>query len=134
MKIISESAIDGGKRIDFIFEDRECIICIPENPREDRRWFWRPQFFEAFDSCDRAMLERGYFRVFIDMPNMYGSKNATKLMKRFFDFITKEFSLYHKVYLFGISRGGLYSANYAAKYPQDVSALYLDAPVMNVLS
>jgi pimeloyl-ACP methyl ester carboxylesterase len=33
-----------------------------------------------------------------------------------------------------MSCGGLVAVNFAAKYPEHVSALYLDAPVMNLLS
>lgn len=36
--------------------------------------------------------------------------------------------------LFGFSRGGLYAFRYAVTWPEDVLALYLDAPVLDIRS
>ena len=36
--------------------------------------------------------------------------------------------------MFGFSRGALYAFNYAMFYPESVSHVYLDAPVLNVKS
>lgn len=41
MKIISETAIDGGKRIEFEAFGKNCILCVPDKPREDKRVVWR---------------------------------------------------------------------------------------------
>ena len=54
--------------------------------------------------------------------------------KRFVDYISKEFGLYEKCVPVGMSCGGLIGSKFAAKYPECVSCLYLDAPVMNFLS
>lgn len=133
MKIISEEIIDGGKRIDFEFEGRNCILCVPEKPRADKRVLWRAEFFGAFDNCDREMLRRGWYRAYIGVSDMFGAPKAVEIMKKFHDFLVSEFGLCEKMVLVGLSRGGLYSVNYAATYPDDISALYLDAPVLSVM-
>ena len=132
MNIISEAIIDGGKRIDFEFEGRKCILCIPDNPRADKRVLWRAEFFGAFDKCDSEMLKRGWYRAHISVSNMFGAPKAIEIMKKFHDFLVCEYGLNTKMVLVGFSRGGLYSVNYAATYPEDISSLYLDAPVMSV--
>ena len=65
---------------------------------------------------------------------MYGNEESVELLKGFHDFVTAEFGLSEKADVFGFSRGGLYAVNYAFKYPNDVSTLYLDAPVLNLWS
>ena len=131
MNIISEAIIDGGKRLDFEFEGRKCILCIPDNPRADKRVLWRAEFFGAFDKCDSEMLKRGWYRAHISVSNMFGAPKAIEIMKKFHDFLVSEYGLNTKMVLVGLSRGGLYSVNYAATYPEDISSLYLDAPVMS---
>ena len=55
-------------------------------------------------------------------------------MREFHDYLVSQYSLNEKTVLFGFSRGGLSSVNYAYKYPEKVAVLYLDAPVLNILS
>lgn len=134
IKILTETPVTAGKRIDFEWNGYSCIVCIPDNPCAEKRWVWRAEFYGAFDTYDSMMVEKGYYRAYIKLSNMFGCPEAVDKMKLFHDFLVKEYGLYEKAILVGVSRGGLYSVNYAAKYPEDVSALYLDAPVLNILS
>lgn len=132
MKIINETEIDGGRKIEFEFEGKSCIVCVPANPLPEKCVIWRTEFFGAFDCFDRMMLERGYYRAYIGLSNQFGSPYAVEMMKKFHDFLVSSFDITPKAVLVGLSRGGLYAVNYAAEYPEDVGALYLDAPVLSV--
>lgn len=132
MKILNETVIDGGKELEFEFEGRKCILCVPDSPRADKRVLWRAEFFHAFERCDVEMFKKGWYRAYIQASNMFGSPGSVEIMKRFHDFLVSEFALCEKMILVGLSRGGLYSVNYAATYPDDIAALYLDAPVLSV--
>ena len=132
MKILNETIIEGGKELEFEFEGRKCILCVPNNPRTDKRVLWRAEFFHAFEKCDVEMFKKGWYRAYIQVSNMFGSPKSVEIMKKFHDFLVSEFGLCEKMVLVGFSRGGLYSANYAATYPDDIAALYLDAPVLSV--
>ena len=55
-------------------------------------------------------------------------------VRRFRDFLTAEFGLSEKCVPVGMSCGGLHAVKLAAAHPEMVSALYLDAPVINLLS
>jgi len=132
MKILNETAIEGGKQLEFQFEGRNCILCIPDNPRADKRVLWRAEFFHAFEKCDIEMFKMGYYRAYIGVSNMFGCPLSVEIMKKFHDLLVSKFGLCEKMILVGLSRGGLYSANYAATYPEDIMALYLDAPVLSV--
>ena len=48
--------------------------------------------------------------------------------------MSEEFSLNQKCMCVGMSCGGMHGIYFGAKYPNRVAALYLDAPVMNLLS
>ena len=132
MKILSETVIEGGKKLEFEFEGRNCILCIPDNPRPDKKVLWRAEFFHAFEKCDAEMFKQGWYRAYIQASNMFGNPKSVEIMKKFHDYLVSEFGLCEKMILVGLSRGGLYSVNYAAVYPEDIAVLYLDAPVLSV--
>lgn len=125
----------GGTQCNYDYNGRLLIIVQPEKRRaEVCPWVWRAEFFDAFPAVDIALLEKGYVIVYYCLSDMYGCPQAVLEMKRAHDFVVKEFSLCEKADIFGFSRGGLYACNYAIKYPDDVSSLYLDAPVMDIRS
>lgn len=133
-KRIAESKWKGYRRLDFYLDGREGILIAPEQPREDGMWIWRTEFFGAFDQADMALLEQGYYLAYYCLSDMYGSPKAVSLMEEFRGFVMGYFKLSGKPILFGFSRGGMYAVNYAAKYFQSVTALYLDAPVLDMNS
>ncbi|MCQ2456269.1 MAG: alpha/beta hydrolase [Clostridia bacterium] len=116
----------------FELNGHEADVILPKEA--NGYWIWRAEFLGAFDTVDVEMVRRGYTLVYYAICDMYGSPEAVRLMKGFFDFCTEELGLYKKTVLFGFSRGGLYSANFALKYPDCVSVLYLDAPVLDLKS
>lgn len=125
----------GGTQCNYDYNGRLLIIVQPAKRRaEVCPWVWRAEFFDAFPAVDIALLEKGYVIVYYCLSDMYGCPQAVLEMKRAHDFVVKEFSLCEKADIFGFSRGGLYASNYAVKYPNDVSSLYLDAPVMDIRS
>ena len=52
----------------------------------------------------------------------------------FSEFLSKEYGFASKCVPVGMSCGGLHAVNLAASHPECVSVLYLDAPVLNLLS
>ena len=52
----------------------------------------------------------------------------------FCEFLSKEFGLHEKCVPVGMSCGGMHAVYFAAKYPNRIAGLYLDAPVINLLS
>lgn len=125
---------EGHKRTDFVLNGHPGLLIHPKAPLPQRPWVWRAEFFGAFDYADRALLERGWHIAYYKISDMYGCPQAVTLMKGFHDAVTAFFALDPRADLFGFSRGGLYAVNYAADYPQDVSVLYLDAPVLDIRS
>lgn len=111
----------------------KATVLIPEKP--NGKWIWKTEFFYAFDQAEVALCEMGYTRVYYQISDMYGSARAVRLMRNFHKILLKKFSfLEEQAILFGFSRGGLYAFNYALYYPESVSKIYLDAPVLNLKS
>ncbi len=124
----------GFERLDFELFDTSAIVVKPPKAKQGNPFVFRAEFFGAFPYADIMLCEQGYHIVYIDAHDQYGCDKAVDLMHRFHAFLADEFHLSQKAVVFGFSRGGLYAVNYAAKYPQNVSVLYLDAPVLNILS
>lgn len=122
------------KKLDFTVGGRESYIVCPENPRPDKRWVWRAEFFGAFDTVDMALLNDGWYLAYHRVSDLYGCPESLKMMNEFQTAVEREFGLNPRTVLFGFSRGGLYSVNYAVAYPDKVALLYLDAPVLDIRS
>ena len=59
---------NGGVRHDFQYEGRDAIVVEPQQAAKGRPWIWRPAFFDAFPSVDKALLEK----------NIFGGKDLSK--------------------------------------------------------
>ncbi len=118
------------KEINFEFNGYNGTILMPDN--FNGKWIWKTEFFYAFDKAEQELFSMGYARVYYQISNMYGNGKSIRLMHKFHKYIAKEYNLTEKPILFGFSRGGLYAFNYALYYPEYVSKVYLDAPVLDL--
>ena len=124
----------GFKKIDFDFGDRKAILVCPENPVEGNKWLYKTEYFGAFPDFEIEMLKRGYYLAHIENICRWCPEDDTDKRKEFCELLSKEFSLNKKCMPVGMSCGGMQAVYFATKYPEYVAALYLDAPVLNLLS
>jgi lysophospholipase L1-like esterase/pimeloyl-ACP methyl ester carboxylesterase len=125
---------NGYTKIDFYLDGREAIVIRPKRSAAGNPWVWRAEFLYDFNQADVELLRQGWHIAYYRLSHMYGCPYAIESMHRFKQHVEAIYSLAPRPALFGFSRGGLYAANYAAAYPQDVSSLYLDAPVLDIRS
>lgn len=125
---------NGFERIDFEFEGREAILVCPKEANEKKNWLLKTEYFGAFPDFEVEMVKRGWHLAYIKNITRWCLDEDLDLKKRFVNYLSKEYGLYKKCVPVGMSCGGLIGSKFAAKYPECVSALYLDAPVMNLLS
>ena len=130
----TKSKWEGCDRYDFKVEGRDALVVIPQEAAPGNPWIWRPAFFGAFPSVDKALLKEGWHLAYYDVTHLYGSPRAVELSKKFYDFTVKEFGLSDKVVVEGFSRGGYMAFAWADAYPETVSSLYVDAPVCDITS
>ncbi len=131
---MQESTWNGFRRLDFEFEGREAILIVPEKTNEKKNWLLKTEYFDAFPSFEIEMVKRGWHLAFIKNVTRWCKDEDLDLKKRFADYLIENYGLYKKCVPVGMSCGGLIGSKFTAKYPEYVSALYLDAPVMNFLS
>lgn len=124
----------GYERLDFEWNGKEAILVKPRTAAEGTPWVWRAEFFSAFDSVDMDLLANGWHIAYVALCDRYGCPSAVDDMKAFRDEIVPAYGLAPKCAMFGFSRGGLYTVNYTAAHPEDIAAIYLDAPVCDIRS
>lgn len=117
----------------FLFEERECTVVHP-TVESNGIWLWKAEYFDAFPNLEEAMVQRGYHIVFIDHDNRWATPASIDQSARFLKFVSEKYGLKQRGVAVGMSCGGLISATLAEKYPELIDVLYLDAPVMNILS
>ncbi|MBC2602729.1 alpha/beta hydrolase family protein [Puniceicoccus vermicola] len=109
-------------------------IVLPREFADGRPWFWRPEFFEPFANTDVMLLEKGWARVFLDLPNHYGCPKAVERFEEMYQFVTGKLGLAPKMGIVALSRAGLSAYNYASEHPDHVCGIYADNPVCDFRS
>ncbi len=118
----------------FTYQGRDAIVVTPDSVATGRPWIWRPAFFGAFDSVDRALLREGFHIVYYDLTHGYGAPSTLDAGDSFYRHAVDSLRLSPKVTLEGFSRGGYFVLNWAARNPEKVACIYVDAPVCDLLS
>ena len=131
---MQESLWNGFKRIDFMFEGKEAIFVFPKTPNQNRNWLLKTEYFDAFPAFEIEMVKRGWHLAFLKNTTRWCADEDLDLKKSFAKYLSSTYGLSKKCVPVGMSCGGLIASKFAAKYPGYVQALYLDAPVMNLLS
>ncbi len=107
------------------------VISPKENP--NGKWAIKTEYFGAFPQTEIALLEKGYHVAHIDNAERYCPDSVTKTQAAFIDFVHTEFGLSSKCVPVGMSCGGLQAIYLAAKHPEKVSCMFIDAPLINFL-
>lgn len=131
---MTESTWNGYRRLDFLFEEAPAILICPKEPAKGNKWLFKTEYFGAFPDFELAMLARGYHVAHVKNLTRWTPDEVTERQARFARFLKETFSLHEKCMTVGMSCGGMQAIYLAAKHPSCVSALYIDAPVCNLLS
>lgn len=123
----------GYERRDFRFEDRDALIVLPKGT-PNGRWAVKMEYFGAFPDLELELLSRGWCLAYLKNVNRWGTDVDSDAKARFADFMTAQYGLEDRFACVGMSCGGICSVSFAARHPDKVSFLDLDAPVMNLLS
>ncbi|MBQ2735947.1 MAG: prolyl oligopeptidase family serine peptidase [Clostridia bacterium] len=134
MDIIAKYKCDGYTQVEFEFKGKKSIVLLPEDSRKNGKTIFKTEYFGAFPDLQLEFVRRGYTMIFISNRNRWGTEGELADQYEFVNFCAKEFDISNKVITIGMSCGGMMSVLLAAKYPDCIEALYIDAPVMNFLS
>lgn len=135
MEIIAEYRYDGIRQIEFSFKNKKCIALMNEDKTKiNGKTVLKTEYFAAFPELQNEMVKRGYTLIFIENKNRWGTPDQIEDQYEFIGYASDELKISDKVITIGMSCGGMMSVILAAKHPECIEALYIDAPVMNFLS
>lgn len=117
----------------FQFQERTAWIIYPKG-KPNGKILLKTEYLDAFPTFDIAMLERGYYLCHITHQSRWAPDEETRIMAEFVWHAAKELGASEKCILEGMSCGGLQAARFAQLYPELTAVMYLDAPVLNILS
>lgn len=124
---------NGFEGYEFKFRNRDAKIVMPKHAAPGHPWIWRARFWGHEPQTDIALLERGFHIVYCDVAEMFGNEESLSIWNDYYQLLTHA-GLSKKAAMEGMSRGGVYIYRWAAKYPKRVSAIYADAPVLDLKS
>lgn len=123
----------GYEGIAFTFEGRKCRLIKP-NGAPNGKWALKTEYGDAFPATEVEMLSRGWHIAFQSNITRWATDDDIARKARFIRFVAEEFGLPARVSTVGMSCGGLIATTLAATHPELVDVLYIDAPVLNLLS
>lgn len=120
---------------EFLFEGRQASVVFPKEGTKNGRLAVKLVYRDAFpQAAEIDLLKLGFHLCYVKSDNRWGTDEDLDRAARFIGFVTTKYKLQKRVVPIGMSCGGLMAIKLAAKYPEIISCLYLDAPVINYLS
>lgn len=124
----------GFKRYNFQYERRNAHIVVPSVVAPGKPWVWRARFPEWHYQMDSILLTKGFHIAYLNTDELLGSPSCVQIWNNFYNYLTKYYNFNNNVAIEGVSRGGLYVFNFAKKYPNRISSIYVEAPVCDFKS
>lgn len=135
MEITASYKYDSMLHIEFKFKNKKAIaIMLEDEKKRNGKTILKTEYFGAFQDLQNYLVKRGYTLIFIENRNRWGTPNEIEDQYEFIQYASKELNVSNKVITIGMSCGGMMSIHLAAKHPECIEGLYLDAPVLNYLS
>ena len=123
----------GYEQIGTTVGGREAIIVKP-NVTPNGKWALKTEYFDAFPSVQLSLLAKGYHLAYVKNVTRWYYPADTDAHLALANHMRDGWGLSEKCVIIGMSCGGMKGIYFASQYPERVSCLYLDAPVVNLLS
>lgn len=117
----------------FIFENHNAIVVFP-NSEKPIGIAIKTEYWGAFPKTEEKLLEKGFILCYIENDNRWGGDADINRKARFVKYVAEKYNLPAKCVPVGMSCGGLYAIKFAAKFPELINCIYIDAPVLNYMS
>lgn len=119
----------------LLFEEHEAIIVYPQEGTANGYLAVKIEYWGAFpEAIEFPLLENGFHLCYIKNDNRWGIHADLDRKARFIRYVQEECGLSSKCVPVGMSCGGLIAIKFAARYPELIRCMYLDAPVVNYMS
>lgn len=125
---------NGFELVEKELNGRAVKIVFPAKGTANGKWALKTEYFGAFPGVEIELLKRGYHIAHIKNITRWHMEEDTNARAELARYMHSEYGLSKKCVIVGMSCGGMQGIYFAAKYPKYVSCMYLDAPVVNLLS
>ena len=117
------------------FQGHTCVIVSPREGTANGLLALKTEYWNAFPKAiELSLLEAGFHLCYLENTNRWGTWDNIDRQADFIRHVAETRHLSPKVIPVGMSCGGMIAILLAAKYPELVRCMYLDAPVLNFLS
>lgn len=123
----------GFKCIELSVMGRYARLICPET-KPNGKWLLKTEYADAFPALEIEMLGRGYHVAYIENQTRWHVDADDEAKLTLADLLKEKYGLNERCVTVGMSCGGLQSIYFAAAHPERVAAMFLDAPVTNLLS
>lgn len=124
----------GFKCEKFKFEDTIGFVVSPiVSSNSNNKIAFKTEYWDVFPELEVELLNRGFHIVHVKNETRFANRSNCDLKARFIKHISEKYELDRRCVLVGMSCGGAQAINFAAYYPELVSCLVIDAPVVNFL-
>ncbi len=100
-----------------------CVVVVPEKAAQGRPWSWRGRYFDHEPQVEIELLKRGFHICFVQSDEI-------RHWDAWYTFLTGTHNLSLKPGFVGMSGGGRNSFTWATSYPDRVSCIYADNPLI----
>lgn len=100
-----------------------CVVVVPKEAAPGRPWSWRGRYFDHEPQVEIELLKRGYHIGFVQSDDLAH-------WEAWYEFLTEQFDLSAKPAFVGMSGGGRNAFTWVATYPDRVSCIYADNPLI----
>ena len=119
----------------FTFEDHQATVVFPREETKCGGLLLKTEYQHHFpEAAEIPLLSLGYHVCFLENDNRFGQSEDLDRKARFVRFVQEKYGLRKKCVPIGFSCGGMIGIYFAERYPELVSCLYIDAPVVNFMS
>lgn len=128
---MSTNTWNGFKMEEFLFEDRKAILVFPNEGTSNGKMLLKTEYWGAFPDTEIKLVEKGFHLAYIKNRTRFATKDDCDLKARFVTYVAEKYGLSKKCIPVGMSCGGAHAVRFAGYYPELISCMYIDAPVLN---
>lgn len=124
----------GFDQYHFQHSGSKCYLIVPDKPLAGNPWIWRARFPGFHAEMDIELIRQGFHLAYMDVAGRFGCPETIERADGFYEYLVTERRLNPKPALEGVSRGGLFVYNWAARNTNRVACIYCDTPVCDFRS
>lgn len=117
---------------EFEFEGRRAIVVSPRCEPVGKLVL-KTEYWGAFPDVELQLLERGYHLAYVKNSSRMAPREDCDVKARFVKYLSREYGVSEKCIPVGMSLGGAHAVKFAGFYPELVSCMYIDAPVLSFI-